>query len=145
MFVCLPFNMVSEQVVQEGLVFKPRIVVSSPIKIHFQLLGLSNISSPQVRRVLVIYNWIFFLFLKKDTSLTIINIKKETKLNVHEDYTKSKRGEGRSIGASGHLKLGWHPLSALKTSKKREHKIKTKSHKNKDKQNDKKNLSKAKS
>ena len=33
----------------EGYYFKPCIVVSSPIKIDFHLLGLSNISSPQVR------------------------------------------------------------------------------------------------
>ena len=32
------------------------------------------------------------MFFEKDTSLTIININKETKLNVHEGYTKSNRG-----------------------------------------------------
>ena len=88
----------------------------------------------------------FFFKKKEDMSLTIISIEKwRDKAQCHEDYTKSKKGEGRSTGASGHLKLGWHPLSALKTSKKRQHKIKPKSHKNKDKQNDKKNLSKEKS
>ena len=38
------------------------------------------------------------IFLEKDTSLIIINIEyRETKLNVHKGYTRSKRGRGGSM------------------------------------------------
>ena len=43
--------------------------------------------------LIIFINCVFFFF-EKNTSLTIININinKETKLNVHEGYTKSNRG-----------------------------------------------------
>ena len=46
---------------------------------------------------------------EKDTSLTIISIEnRETKLNVHERYTKSNRGEGEDQQA--HLDI-WTKLT----------------------------------